>query len=298
MVIMATENTMTKPLKTSPKTASRALFLRKRGYFNSKKGRKTSKMPPAVAYRGIICQKKYAVKEPDPETGLYYYGARYLDPKTGRWLSGDPALGEYLPVAPLGDEAKKRNQNLPGMGGVFNYVNLHAYHYAGNNPVKYVDPDGKKSKNRKTAVAIDNLSKGREKEIKYSVILEALEKAGGFKTVSSERASEIARDLKDKGADENGYWMVSVEERTLPPISTREKDSGTILRNGMRDYTDGYTGSPSQYREDDNIYETFNARIYNVQTLEEGENESKAPIIRQYIDLNNDGYIDGELERG
>jgi hypothetical protein len=25
---------------------------------------------------------------------------------------------------------------------VFNYVNLHVYHYAGNNPVKYTDPDG------------------------------------------------------------------------------------------------------------------------------------------------------------
>jgi GH24 family phage-related lysozyme (muramidase) len=29
------------------------------------------------------------------------------------------------------------------MGGVFNCVNLHVYHYAGNNPVKYVDPDGR-----------------------------------------------------------------------------------------------------------------------------------------------------------
>jgi hypothetical protein len=29
------------------------------------------------------------------------------------------------------------------MGGVFNTVNLHLYHYAGNNPVKYTDPDGK-----------------------------------------------------------------------------------------------------------------------------------------------------------
>ena len=28
------------------------------------------------------------------------------------------------------------------MGGVFNVVNLDVYHYAGNNPVKYVDPDG------------------------------------------------------------------------------------------------------------------------------------------------------------
>ena len=78
----------------------------------------------------------------DEETGLYYYGARYLDPKYSRWLSGDPALGDYIPKAPIDDEAKKHNENLPGMGGVYNIVNLHLYHYAGNNPVKYTDPDG------------------------------------------------------------------------------------------------------------------------------------------------------------
>ena len=31
---------------------------------------------------------------------------------------------------------------VPDMGGVFNVVNSHVYHYAGNNPVKYTDPDG------------------------------------------------------------------------------------------------------------------------------------------------------------
>jgi len=81
-------------------------------------------------------------KERDYETGLHYYGARYLDGRTGRWISGDPAVGEYVPEAPVDGEARKRNQNLPGMGGVFNYVNLHVYHYAGNNPVKLVDPNG------------------------------------------------------------------------------------------------------------------------------------------------------------
>ena len=80
--------------------------------------------------------------EMDEETGLYYYGARYLDPKYSRWLSGDPALSDYIPKAPIDDEAKKHNEKLPGMGGVFNVVNLHLYHYAGNNPVKYTDPDG------------------------------------------------------------------------------------------------------------------------------------------------------------
>ena len=86
---------------------------------------------------------RFTGKEMDEETGLYYYGARYLDPKYSRWLSGDPALGDYIPKAPIDDEAKKHNENLPSMGGVFNVVNLHLYHYAGNNPVKYTDPDGR-----------------------------------------------------------------------------------------------------------------------------------------------------------
>jgi RHS repeat-associated protein len=91
-------------------------------------------------------------KELDNETGLYYYGARYMDPKISRWLSGDPAVGEYIPSAPVSEEAKKRNGSLPGMGGVFNYVNLHVYHYAGNNPVKYTDPDGRISEEEQAAL--------------------------------------------------------------------------------------------------------------------------------------------------
>ena len=87
---------------------------------------------------------RFTGKELDEETGLYYYGARYLDPKYSRWLSGDPALNDYIPKAPIDDEAKKHNENLPGMGGIYNTVNLHVYHYAGNNPVKYTDPDGDK----------------------------------------------------------------------------------------------------------------------------------------------------------
>jgi RHS repeat-associated protein len=92
---------------------------------------------------GLDVPYRFTGKERDEETGLYYYGARYLDGRTAMWLSTDPALGEYLPEAPINDEARERNGNLPGMGGVFNTVNLHLYHYAGNNPVKYTDPDGK-----------------------------------------------------------------------------------------------------------------------------------------------------------
>ncbi len=46
-------------------------------------------------------------------------------------------MGEYIP------QAGSDNSELPGLGGIYNQVNFQVYHYGGNNPVKYVDPDGR-----------------------------------------------------------------------------------------------------------------------------------------------------------
>jgi len=68
--------------------------------------------------------QQYTGKEIDPETNLYYYGARYYDPRTGVWQSADPALP---------DTAN-------------NSVDLSSYLYAGGNPVTFNDPDGRDPK--------------------------------------------------------------------------------------------------------------------------------------------------------
>ena len=85
--------------------------------------------PNEVVTTGNI-QRDYLFtgKELDRDTGFYYYGARYLDPRTSNWLSTDPILGTYMRGKPN--------------GGVFNPQNLSLYSYAWNNPFRMNDPNG------------------------------------------------------------------------------------------------------------------------------------------------------------
>ncbi|MFP4466058.1 MAG: RHS repeat domain-containing protein [Candidatus Goldiibacteriota bacterium] len=80
--------------------------------------------------KDLFPKYQFTGKELDPETNLYYFGARYYDPQTSVWVSVDPALEVYLDTD-------------VGQGGVFNTKNLSLYSYASINPLFYVDPDGK-----------------------------------------------------------------------------------------------------------------------------------------------------------
>ena len=63
-------------------------------------------------------QYKFNGKELDSTTGMYYYGARYYEPRFSIFVSLDPATEEYRDI-----------------GG---------YVYVANNPINAIDPDGRR----------------------------------------------------------------------------------------------------------------------------------------------------------
>jgi len=149
------------------------------------------------------------VKELDEETNLYYYGARYLDPRTSRWIAGDPAIwqGDYIPAP--GQSPDK----LGGMGGLYNTFNFHAYGYAANNPIRYVDPDGREIDEE----TFRTMSAGRQYVyLKYQV------EYGN--TLEGEAKGTVASNLRNlRGAmNLNGLFNLSDEATNFMNIELRD----------------------------------------------------------------------------
>ena len=88
---------------------------------------------PATSYIPF----RFTSKELDRETGLYYYGARYYEPKVSRWMSADPA--GFALINPM-EPDEKGGWQAKASYSVIEAVNWYAY--VSNNPVKYVDPTG------------------------------------------------------------------------------------------------------------------------------------------------------------
>jgi hypothetical protein len=201
-------------------------------------------------------------------------------------------MGEYIPGAPVNDEIRERNRNLPGMGGVFNYVNLHTYHYAGNNPVKLVDPDGRLSDNPATERAIRQLSEKEKEDIPFEIKMDILDELG-WENVTSSEAEEIEFSLKEKGGSENTDWLISSE--TIQVTAVIGHDTAIEFSNAVDEYArkNNYpTRNPRPQSSD--ITQTFTGRIYNVSLLK--EDGTTSPVIRQYFDINGDGHIDGKRD--
>lgn len=89
----------------------------------------------------------FNAKEFDEETGMYYYGARYYDPRLSLWMSTDP-----------------KEEKMPA---------VNSYCYVFNNPVVYLDPSGEFPWwyiiYRCTATGLEHTSNRKMKTIGYAM---------------------------------------------------------------------------------------------------------------------------------
>ena len=189
---------------------------------------------------------KFTAKELDSETGLYYYGARYLDSKYSTWISTDPALGDYIPQAPINDEARKHNQNLPGMGGIFNHINCNLYAYGTNNPVRYIDPDGRKVRNASTTLMMSssssNLGASTEKISDVGCVLTAY-----TRIASAIIGTDIDLDTANKYAKDHNLFS---KGNLLTPKAGEELINGLLEEAGITDTKVRFVSSLKSEKQD------------------------------------------------
>ena len=233
---------------------------------------------------------KFTGKERDEETGLYYYGARYLDAKYSRWLSADPALGEYM------------GGTSSGEGGIFNTINFNLYHYAGNNPIKYIDPDGRKELMAEDAqgrpIAAPSVKSSLEMIFTKSTATLVVTQILGTKklpdiTIRLTNNVKTPEQRDNIPVEYNGYYYFPEDfpngewNVTGAGFNDKNKDIGPFLRTDAGRWVDTYT------KNKDGEWEVTGEQMYDTGYLFHGSDGDK-----NIIGDNNENYSTWGCGRG
>ena len=138
----------------------------------------------------------FNAKEFDEETGMYYYGARYYDPRLSLWMSTDIAQEDYS--------------------------NYSSYCYTKNNPVNLVDFDGEKPSPKEAALMAKHVYGGKDATSTQKALAATGWEVSTFKTSIQKNApwygnglnSELYQRKKDDGNYEYAYVFAGTNSLT------------------------------------------------------------------------------------
>jgi RHS repeat-associated protein len=165
---------------------------------------------------------KFNSKELDEETGWYYYGARYYDPKISVWLSVDPLHEKYPGWSP--------------------------YSYTLQNPINWTDPDGMQVQahyNAKTGIVaiIDmDVYKSELPTVKVSA---KDYKIGGIRNESGELTTN--QILIIKGVFSGGHSLQDSEIVQGDRDGTLNRPKEVPIPNGKYNILDNLGGDKPKY---------------------------------------------------
>ena len=154
---------------------------------------------------------KFNGKELDEETGLYYYGARYYDAKSSVWLSVDPKMDKY--------------------------PNLSSYNFSGNNPIIYVDPDGRDyglyidHKNKKIVIKATYYVQNGDKVSKNSA-------SGAIASWNKQKGLVYKIGRGDEAIEYNVSFDLSIKE-VENPTAEALNDKSIIVPDSEKQISDG-----------------------------------------------------------
>ena len=170
---------------------------------------------------------KFNGKELDQETGLYYYGARYMNPVTSLWYGVDPLAEKYS--------------------------NFNSYCYTYSNPIRYIDPDGKDSYYTDTGEFIFKNNKKTDNIYIVSdyKVIKALK--NGVKIISLKNKKTLeASDLSAKT-----YSKIFTKELERKGFDTKKLYNGKISVNKLYEQYDPDSRKINTYAEQYNVAGDF-----------------------------------------
>jgi len=169
----------------------------------------------------------FNAKEFDEETGMYYYGARYYEPRLSLWMSTDPLEEEY--------------------------PNITTYGFCHNNPLILIDPDGmgdyfnekgiwlgSDGKNDNKVFAAQNVSKSKSglvNDAKNAKLLNiSYDKfVRQASAVYGESSAYLVRNKKDEPSDEmmkEMYAIASVHQRNSKAYGVNSEPAKDFRKKG------------------------------------------------------------------